>query len=425
MSNVNPNFNINHSINNQLPINKQIENYKITNDFYLSKPIDNQLNDIYGQKKQSIKNVNPLCSSTSIYNSLNNSQASSLRVSTLSSLPKLKILDEKYIAASTSNGNLVVWNYLNGMLYKIINLDNNYDFREIVFDSMLIINEFYLIILLSNGVFCVYDIRNDSKAEIYYLNIGPCYGFLRITDSYFAIGLESKFITWAFQSPTIDKIIQNANIKGKIFYLEKYNMKINNLRILTGDEKSFKLWNQQNFSLIMEIDYPQANLFQNLNLEQKNLLSFDKILTILKIADDKTIIFNQTLNNISLLDLEIGESINDGKTFEKKVVDICNIHSKRIFSSDMFGNLVSYFDGVATLWELDNNQNIYLKDSKVNDSISSYYSNYESLYGKTFLKKIEEIKLGINNITDMKFLHSISFVTINNEFKVSFWDFHK
>jgi len=337
-------------------------------------------------------------------------------------IQKVRVLDEKYVAISTQDFNVAIWNYLNGIFYKNIKIEAEY-YKEIIFDSMIIVNEFYLLILYSNGHLSLHDIKNDGKAEIFKLEIGPSYSLLRISENYFVLGLDSKMVCWCFRSATIDMIIQYSKMAGKIFYLEKLNMKSNNLRILSCDEKSIKLWNQNDFSFIKEIEYPQSNLFYNLSFEQKNMLSFDKILTILKVTDDKAIIFNQTLSTISLLDLETSEYINDSKTFEKRQVDHGSA-SKRIFSTDMFGNLVSFVDGIAILWELDFNQSSS-KPVKNNNLNSSYYSNYESLYGKVFLKKIEEINLNSKEIYDLKLLHSISFVTIDNESKVNFWDFHK
>lgn len=337
-------------------------------------------------------------------------------------IQKVKVLDEKYIAASTQDCNIAIWNYLNGNFYKNVKIDAE-SYKEIIFDSLMIINEFYLLILYSNGNLSLYDVRVEGKAEVYNLDIGQCYSLLRLLDNYFVIGGDSKMFTWCFRSASIDRIIQYNKMACKIFFLEKLNMKSNILRILSCDEKSIKLWNQHDFSFIKEIEYPQSNLFYNLSFEQKNLLSFDRILSVLKITDDKAIIYNQTLNTISLLDLETCECVNDSKTFEKRIVDLGST-SKRIFSTDKFGNLVSLVDGIATLWELDINQ-ANSKSVKNNDSNTSYYSSYESLYGKVFLKKIEEVNLNSKDVCDLKLLHSISFVTIDGESKVTFWDFNK
>ncbi len=386
-------------------------------DVYKNYSENSKLNEIKNNNNIMFDSVNPILNDTH----------TSFELKNMSNIQKIKLLNEKYLAATTKEGYLAIWNIPNETLYKSINLLNySINIKDIIFESMIIINEFNLLVLNSNGILYIIDIRFDIEPQKIYLSTLLCYSFIRIVDNYFALGLDSKISIWLFKSPTFENTIQNHNISGKVFYMEKFNLKKNSLCLLTCDEKSIKLWNYPEFSLIREIEYPHSTLMNTLNSNQKNLISFDKIFNINKISDEKVIIYNQTLSTISLIDLEIGECRIDSKSFNTNFSDFSSTNSKTIISTNIFGNLVSFYNGIATLWKLNDDQIlINLKSLNESKSISSNFSSYESEYGRVFLKKVDEVNLGNQEIFDLKYLHSNSFITINNDYKISFCVFKK
>lgn len=368
---------------------------------------------------------------------------------------KMKVLDEKYIISTGKNEKLLLYNYLNGNLIKTINLDDpaitlHCDVKKILIDASCLVNQSLLVIFFSNGIVYVVDINNDkTKPECYNLLASNIHCILKISDTLFLIGLDSQVGFWEFRSYMVSRKFEVKQMIGKIFHLEKtgfsndknasvanvinnhipyslndLNENISKQKIISCDEKSIKVWTFPDFKFIKEIDYPQANLFYNLNSSQKSLLSFDKIFQILKMTEEKLFIYNNTLNSITLVDLETGDIIIDSKTFEKKALTQANYISKKLFSIDSYGNLVSYYEGVATLWDLNKNTIASGKMEKLNDS-QGFYTNYDSLYGKVFIKKIEEILLPNKNIVDIKTTSLNSFATLEADGKVTFYDFQK
>lgn len=393
--------------------------YKYSNNEYqtgqnetMFKPDSNFKTSVYTNSDSYYNNIKSNLN-TSFSNSIDNNSIKSIR-----------ILDEKYIATTTNDSNIEIWNYLNGMFYKKIILEKNHDFNNMMYDSMYLLNEFFLLILNLNGVIFLYDIRKDTKPEILNMNIGYCYSLLKITEDYFIIGLDSKLGSFYLKSPYQTKYFSHQNMSGKVFYLEKHQSKLKST-FVSCDQKSIKLWDQIEICLLKEILYPQTNLFYNLKPEQKCLLSFDKILTVSKISENSFIIFNKVLNSLSQINLETGDCKTDSKTFENKFTTD-NINRKKIISTDKYGNLITYTNGIATLWEfnidkIQNNQ----KNQNNNNFNTSYYSSYDTMNQNSFIKKIEELNLGEKDITNLKCLSSCSFVTMNNNFKIAFWDFKK
>ncbi len=270
----------------------------------------------------------------------------------------------------------------------------------------------------------IIDIFNDfSRPEIYDLKIGQAYSILNDSNINLFIGLEGKIASWNLKSFSVDRYFNHYNLIGKVFYLQKFNEKENIPKVLSCDALSIKIWNQYDFMKLKEIEYPQANLFSQLTLDQRIILSFDKILTITKITENKIIIFNQTLKSLSLLNIETGEYIVDSKTYEK-IDDTLYTSPKIIFSTQIFGRLVSFHNGIVTLYELDDNiinQGLY---NAKNNSLNNR-SNFEAMFGKVFLKKIYEINLVKMNVIDLVYLHDSYLLTINIEYNVNFLDLLK
>lgn len=156
-------------------------------------------------------------------------------------------------------------------------------------------------------------------------------------------------------------------------------------------------------------------------------MSFDKILTILKISENNLIIYNQVLHSLSKINLETGDCKTDCKTFENKNTTDNSIRTKLI-STDKYGNLITYTNGIATLWEFefDKTQNVQNYQKSPNNNITSpYFTSLETMNQNSFIKKIEELNLGVKDISTLKCISSGSFVTMNTNFKIAFWDFKK
>ena len=119
----------------------------------------------------------------------------------------------------------------------------------------------------------------------------------RIDDTNFLIGNDSYLSLWKYGGKACTRKINFENIKGKVYFIEKFRVKYNKIFMITCDKRSIKLWDKSDISFVNEIEYPQSNLIENI----KNLISFEKIMKVFKINEGSLIVFNQSLNIISLV----------------------------------------------------------------------------------------------------------------------------
>ena len=214
----------------------------------------------------------------------------------------------------------------------------------------------------------------------------------------------------------MEKKISHYRIIGKVFQIENLDNNFKEIKFLSCDEMSIKLWNNVDYDLLKDIEYPQGKLYSNLSFGKNNDFSFEKIFKIFKISNEKLIIYNSIFNNLFLLFLETGEFILDNKTLEN-IIQKTELNSKKlILSVNSIGNLICYFEDSVILWELD-------MDAIAQDSTSFFIIH--DVLGKKIFKKIIETKIGNQDILDLKILTHNSFTSISSEYQVIFWDFRK
>ncbi len=400
----NPETNINNNNNNLINESNMNNKVKIitTSKSLISKSKKNNL-EILSPNKNSIKEEK-----------LNiTRRTTNKKIQTNYSIYKIRKLDEKYFLTLGKYNNIQIWNYLYGILIKSIVL--NVDVSLIIFDSIQIINSNNLIILLINGSILIQRIDIETEAEKFELDLNPSFSMTKIDESNFIIGNNSFLSLWNYRGNLVQRKINNEKIKGKVFFIDIFKLKIDTDFIISCDESSIKLWDKSDISFVNEIEYPESNMLPNI----LRLMSIGEIFKVTKLDEENLIIFNNTLNIISLINLNKLKITNDSKTFEQKInkTKSKNINKNKLISSDGYANLIIYSEDKIVLYE-----NKLPKEIE-NDKKNLKKNNIEDINCTVFLKKINELDMKNITINELKYLNGNSFVTLSSEFEVEFWDF--